>query len=255
MTGDTESGEALGPVQRAQAMDRPAKPKRFYKVAAAEQRGDLFAVTLDGRIAKTPGRAQLAVRSEALAQALAEEWAAQGAEIDPVTMPLTRLVNSAIDGVADRTEAVAADLVAYAGTDLICYRAATPQALISRQASAWDPLLRWAADDLGARLLTGQGVMPVLQPQAALDAVARAVAPLQPLPLAAAHVMTTLTGSAIIALAVVRGRLSAREAWTAAHVDEDWEISQWGEDSEAVRRRQSRWVDMHAAARLLQLIG
>jgi chaperone required for assembly of F1-ATPase len=251
-----DPGEKTVPMRPAERGDKPALRRRFYKVAGTRaQDGGLYAVTLDGKVAKTPGRAPLAVPSAPLAEAIAAEWAAQGDEIAPMRMPLTRITNSTIDGVAARQAEVRAEIVSYAASDLLSYRATDPEALILRQAEAWDPLLHWAEDALGARLLAGHGIMPVLQPQASLDAIAKAVADLPPLPLAATHVMMTLTGSAVIALAVLKGRLTTDAAWKAAHVDEDWEISLWGEDAEAARRRAARWVEMDAAARMLALLA
>lgn len=251
-----DPGEKNPPMRPAERGNKPALRRRFYKAAGTvEKEGGLYAVTLDGKVAKTPGRAPLAVPNRALAEALASEWGAQGDEIDPMTMQLTRIANTAIDGVAARTAEVRAEIVAYAGSDLLSYRATDPRALIARQSAAWDPLLRWAEDALGARLLTGHGVMPVLQPQASLDAIERAVEGLSPLQLAATHVIMTLTGSAVIALAVFHRAIDAATAWTAAHVDEDWEIAQWGADAEAARRREVRWTEMEAAARMLALLA
>jgi chaperone required for assembly of F1-ATPase len=212
-----------------------------------------FAVTLDGKRAKTPGRRVLQVEDRELAKAVAAEWAAQTDEINPTTMPLTRIVNSAIDGVAERADAVRDEIVTYAGSDLLCYRAGGPAALIAKQADAWDPILAWAERTIGGRFVLGEGVMHVAQPEETLAKIAGAFAPIMPLPLAALHVITTLTGSAILALAVLRGRLSAEDAWRAAHVDEDWQIAQWGEDREASLRRAARWTDMEAAVRILRL--
>jgi len=251
-----DPGEKNTPMRPAERGNKPALRRRFYKAAGTiGLEGGLFAVTLDGKIARTPGGAQLAVPSRALGEAMAAEWEAQGDAIDPMTMQLTRIANTAIDGVAARMAEVRAEIVAYAGSDLLSYRATDPRGLIARQSAAWDPLLRWAEEALGARLLTGQGVMPVLQPQASLDAIGRAVEPLSPLQLAATHVIMTLTGSAVISLAVFRGGIDAGAAWTAAHVDEDWEIEQWGADAEAARRRDVRWTEMEAAARLLALLA
>lgn len=239
------------PLGVAQAMDRPAKPRRFYKSAALGERDGGFGVTLDGRFARTPKRSHLLVPDRRVAEEMAAEWEAQADDIDPMTMPVTRIVNSAIDGVAERADAVRAEIVAYCGSDLIAYRAGSPQGLVARQALAWDPLVAWAAAELDAPLLVGEGIMPIRQPQSSLDAVSAAIAGVDSLPLAALHVVTTLTGSAIIALSLSRGLLKAEQAWTAAHVDEDWEISQWGEDAEASARRAARWKEMRAAAFVL----
>lgn len=242
-----------GQPQIKDSLARPL-PKRFYKDATTAPRDGAHVVLLDGRTAKTPGKAVLAVPTPQLAAALAAEWHAQSDVIDPATMPLTRFVNTAIDGVARRAREVAADVVKYAGSDLLCYRADHPQGLVERQSAAWDPVLGWARDELGANFVLAEGVMPVAQPAPALARIAAAVDPLPPLRLTALHVMTTLMGSALLALAVERGRLSPAAAWAAAHVDEDWQISQWGEDAEATARRAVRWADMQAAARLLELV-
>jgi chaperone required for assembly of F1-ATPase len=204
---------------------------------------------------RTPAKRELALPSKALAEALAAEWEAQGDRIDPATMPLTRLVNSALDGVAGREAEVRAEIAKYAVSDLLCYRAEGPSELVRRQAVAWDPILAWAREALGARLSTAQGIVPVAQPEAATRAIESGLARLDPLALAAHHVMTTLTGSALLALAHGHRRLTAEEAWAAAHVDEDWQISQWGEDAEAKARRDRRWSEMQAASRLLRLLA
>jgi chaperone required for assembly of F1-ATPase len=231
-----------------------AGPKRFYKSASVSGDAPPFEVLLDGKPVRTPARRAMALPSRALAEAVAAEWQAQGKQIDPACMPLTRLVNSAIDGVAGREAEVRADIAKYAAGDLICYRAGQPRELAQRQAEAWDPILTWARQALGARLIAGEGVVPVEQPEEARAAIAAALARLDPFALAAHHVMTTLTGSALLALAHAGGRLTAEEAWAAAHIDEDWQISQWGEDAEAKARRDRRWTEMQSASRLLGLL-
>jgi chaperone required for assembly of F1-ATPase len=237
----------------AAGFERPSLPKRFYKDVTVEDEGGQVAILLDGRPVRTPGKAPLAVPSAALAEAVADEWRAQGDRIDPQTMPLTRLVNSAIDGVLGQEAAVVDDILAHAGSDLLCYRARGPEGLLSLQAEAWDPVLYWAAGALAAPLSLAEGVMHVPQPETSLESLRAAIEPLDPLKLAALHVMTTLTGSALLPLAVARGELSPEAAWEAAHVDEDWQISQWGEDAEAKQRRQNRKTDFDAAAKLLAL--
>ena len=182
---------------------------------------------------KTPGRRALAVASAAVAETLAAEWAGQGERIDPATMPLTRIVNTAIDHVADEMAGVRTEITKYAGSDLICYRAEAPRRLPTGGRGV-DPLVRWARDTLGAPLVIAAGVVHVAQPETALAAIERAVAPFDPLNLAALSTVTTLTGSAIIALAVARRHLSAEEAWVAALIDENWEIDQWGKDEAAM---------------------
>lgn len=231
--------------------------KRFYEnatvVSAAPEAG--FAILLDGRPVRTPGKRPLTVPTQALAESIAAEWGRQGEKIDPATMPLTKIAISAIDTVSQARAAVARDIVKYAGSDLICYRAEGPEGLIQRQAEVWDPLVDWAGADLGVRLALTKGVMPVAQEGETHDRVAEAVAPCDDWALTCLHVMTTLTGSALLALAHLKGRLSAEEAWAAAHVDEDWQISQWGEDSEAAARLAQRWAEMQGASAFLKLLG
>ena len=239
--------------------ETPAKPlpRRFYKDVSLGVSGPPpgHTILLDGRIARTPGRRDLTLPTIALAEAVAQEWASQGSAIDPAAMPLTRLVNTAIDGVAGRMADVAADVVKYAGSDLVCYRADFPEGLIAKQAAHWDPVLAWADEAHGARFVVADGVMPVAQPAKATALIAEAIAPLDAMRLTALHVMTTLMGSALLALAVVEGRLSPEAAWEAAHVDEDWQIAEWGEDAEAMARRERRWSEMKAAAKLVRLMG
>lgn len=229
-------------------------PKRFYKTVSVEPEGEGHALRLDGKPVRTPLKNHLALPTRALAEAVAEEWRAQRQRIDPGTMPLTRLANSVIDGVQGREDAVVDDIMAHAASDLLCYRAEAPRGLVSVQQKQWDPLLAWVRDALDARLEIAEGVMHVDQPKASLEEIRRQVKSYEPFSLAALHVMTGLTGSALLALAVSIGRLSPAEAWKAAHVDEDWQISQWGEDEEAANRRSHRLSDFEAAARMLELL-
>jgi len=231
---------------------RVPPPRRFYEEATIGPHQASFAVLLDGRVAKTPAGKPLAVSREDIAAALAKEWAAQGEILNPAAMPLTRLVNSALDAVATRIEAVRDDIVRHAGSDLICYRAEGPEGLVARQEEVWAPLLAFAREALDARFMLAEGVMHVEQDAATLAAIDRALSGYDALPLAALHTATTLTGSAVIALAVAHGRMTAEEAWTAAHVDEDWQMRQWGFDEEALARREARWREMQAAGVVLE---
>jgi chaperone required for assembly of F1-ATPase len=241
-------------MKSAQTHARPELPTRFYKTVTVKAHGDGHAVLLDGREVRTPARTRLVLPAPALAEAVAEEWRAQGERIDPATMPLTRIVNSALDGVAAAREQVCADIVRFADADLVCYRADGPESLVQAQQRHWDPLVRWARDSLGVQLVLAEGVMHVDQPAGTADRLAEALSGHDALRLAALHVMTTLTGSCIIAIAVAKGQLSGREAWAAAHVDEDWQIGQWGADAQAAARREMRWRDMEAAARIVALL-
>ena len=233
---------------------RAVLPKRFYQRAAVEARDGTYVVMLDGRPLRTPTRKLVALPGVALAAFVAAEWARQGEHIDPATMPVTRIVNSAIEGVAGEMQAVADDIVNYAGSDLVCYRAAGPAPLVAEQARAWDPVLDWARDALGARFVLSEGVMFVAQSRAALDAVRMGVMDCigaSPFRLAGLSVMTTLTGSALLALHCASGACSIAQGWAAAHVDEDFQARMWGADAEAEARRAARWREMAAAGSVL----
>jgi chaperone required for assembly of F1-ATPase len=234
---------------------RAPPPKRFYTSVSVAPREGGFAVLLDGRGIKTPKRKDLVLPSRALADAVAAEWTAQTERIDPGTMPLTRIANTAIDAVADHMREVAADIVAFAGSDLLCYRASAPEGLVARQKALWSPVLDWARDVLGAGFSLAAGVVHIAQPKEALARIAAALEALDPFRVACLHVMTTLTGSALLALAHARGRLNLEDAWAAAHVDEDWQIEQWGRDAEADARRVKRFAEFEAASRFLTLLG
>jgi chaperone required for assembly of F1-ATPase len=200
---------------------------------------------------RTPAGRLLAAPTLALARALAAEWEAQHEMIDPAKMPLTRLANSIIDGVSERSAPVAEEVARYLASDLVCYRAATPPGLVGRQAQQWDPIVAWARDALGARFMLAEGVMHVEQPDSTLAAAAAAI-PSDPWKLGALHSITTLTGSALLALALAQGRIGADEAWAAAHIDEDWNMEQWGRDELALERRAYRHAEFQAAAAVLR---
>lgn len=242
----------LDPTEAARRAVRPQLMRRFYaNVGTASDAGGV-SIRLDDRPVKTPARRPLVAPTQPLAQAIAAEWEAQADVIDPAKMPLTRLANSIIDGVADNAAAVAAEVARYLGSDLLCYRAETPRGLIARQAEMWDPILAFARDQLGARFVLTEGITFVEQPEHAIAAARRAI-PEDPWRLGAVHVITTLTGSALIALAVAAGALTVDAAWAAAHVDEDWNMAQWGRDAIALERRAARFAGMRAAATVLEL--
>jgi chaperone required for assembly of F1-ATPase len=245
------------PMRAAQANMRPAPIRRFYKsVEAREAEGGVYALLLDGRPARTPGRNRLAAQSLPLMQRVADEWERQRETIDPADMPLTRLLNAAIDGVARAMAETRAEILKYAASDLLCYRAEEPEMLAERQRLAFDPVLDWAAEALGARFRLGAGVVHVKQPRDAIEAVRAAVEDFaDPVALAGLSAMTTLSGSALLALAVARGRLSPEEAWRAAHIDEDFEVERWGADAEANARRAARWREFEAAAMAARASG
>ena len=255
---ELEQGKWLSdadPVKRARNQMKTAMPKRFYERVSVAPVEDGYAVHLNGKPVRTPAKTVIVLPTEAAAQLVADELAAQREFIDLPTMPVLRLVNTAIDGVASEADAVAEDILRFSSSDLLCYRADAPQGLVERQAQAWDPVLDWARDAFGARFILAEGVMHVEQPREAITAISlHLLRKKEALRLAALHLMTSLTGSALLALAVEENALDVEEAWAAAHVDEDWNIAQWGEDAEASARRAARKRDMMAAIALIKAI-
>lgn len=251
---DIFENQPLDPMEAARRNARPNLRKRFYErahVGEVEGEGG-YPVLLDGRPVRTPARRPLGAPTKALAQAIADEWNAQQNVIDPARMPLTRLANVVIDAVEAKVAPVTDEIAAYLGTDLVCYRAETPQGLVDKQAQAWDRVLDFARQSLGARFVQVAGVMHAAQPPEALSA-ARAAIPADIWRLGAVSSITTLTGSALLALAIAQGALDADTVWAAAHVDEDWQMSQWGEDALALERRAFRRAEFDAAATVLAL--
>jgi chaperone required for assembly of F1-ATPase len=242
------------PIDAARRGARPVLRQRFYVNASIVAVAEGHAVRLDGKPIMTPARRALVVPAPALAVAIAAEWDSQREMIDPAKMPLTRLANVILDGVVQRPLPVAAEIAKYLASDLLFYRAASPQGLVERQRFHWDPVLSWAADALGARFESTVGVTHVAQPEVSLKAAASAI-PGDAWRLGAAHSVTTLTGSALLALALVRGRLSAEQAWGAANVDEDWNMERWGRDEQTLARRTIRSAELHAAATVLRCIA
>ncbi|HET6378290.1 MAG TPA: ATP12 family protein [Methylocella sp.] len=257
---DSPAPEGADPIALARRDLKKRRPKRFYQTACAEFCGGVYTLLLDGRPARTPGGNLLSLPTEAAGRLLAEEWLAQEALIDPLEMPLTRIVNTAVDGVAAKLDAVVEDIAKYAEADLVCYRAEGPRALAEAQAAAWDRVLSFAHEKLGARFICSAGVTYVEQPGTARKAVRDTLnrfagcGAAAPFAIAALHVMTTLTGSVLIVLGTADGAWSLAEAWAAAHVDEDFQIQAWGEDPEARERRARQWREFEAAGRLLQCL-
>jgi chaperone required for assembly of F1-ATPase len=246
----------VDPVTAARRTMRPRLRRRFYdrtQVGQGAQEGTQdFPILLDGKPVRTPARRALAAPVRPLAEAIAAEWEAQRGFIEPAQMPLTRLANSIIDAVVDAPSPVAAEIVKYLAADLLFYRAEGPEGLLARQAQHWDPLIAWARETFGARFVLAKGIAFTAQPEDALGAVRIAI-PDDSWRLGALHSITTLTGSALIALAMLRGRLTIESAWATAHVDEDWQMEQWGRDEVALERRAFRFREMQAAAKVLAL--
>lgn len=229
------------------------KAKRFWKATQVEPAAGGYRVLLDGRAVKTPGKRELVVPTQAMAQAIAGEWDEQSEFVKPETMPCTRSANAAIDKVTDQFDEVATLLAAYGDSDLLCYRAASPESLVERQSKSWDPLLEWVATELGAPLETRTGVMH--SPQGAdtlsrFDSLVRAMSVFE---LTGFHDLVGLSGSLVLALAVVHGRLSPEQAWTLSRLDEIWQAELWGSDEEAEEQNKLKMKEFLHAARFFQM--
>jgi chaperone required for assembly of F1-ATPase len=242
------------PIEAARRGLRPALRRRFYRTVAVAPGAGEYIVCLDGKPVRTRARGTLTAPRLELAEELAKEWQAQQEVIDPAKMPLTRLANAIIDRVAASPGPVAADIRKYLGSDLLFYRAGEPAPLRARQAEHWDPILVWARNVLGAEFKISGGVVHVAQPNTAVEAAADSI-PEDAWRLGALHATTTLTGSALIALALLRGRLSTDAAWQKAHVDEDWNMEQWGRDEMVLAQRAIRFAEFQAAAMVLGAAG
>ena len=215
----TNNGGTKPPIGAARSDGEPELPKRFYNEVGVARDGDGARILLDERPVRTPGKNAFVVPSRELAEAIAAEWRAQQDVINPATMPMTKIANTTIDGIIPNDAEVRAEIVKFAASDLLCYRAEHPQELVDRQSEQWDPLLAWARESYGIALEVAAGVMPVGQTDATLDAVEAAWASEPAWALGAVHVLVTLTGSSVLALACRRGRLEAEEAWSLAHID------------------------------------
>jgi chaperone required for assembly of F1-ATPase len=229
-------------------------PKRFYDTVSLDEGSGGYTVLLDGKKVRTPGRTDLCVASKVLAEALQREWDAQKDHINPAAMPMTKRANTALDRVFRNEEEVVKEIIEYAGADLLCYRAGDPEGLVELQCAQWDPVLEWIREDLGVEFLAEKGISHFAQPRQSLDQIRSVFAIKSFYELTPLYSITTLTGSALLALAHAHGFLSADELWTAANVDEDWQSSKWGEDDEAVKRRKTRRAELDEDARFFAMM-
>ena len=227
--------------------------KRFWKATAAVETAGGYKIELDGRPVKTPAKTLLVLPTAEMAAAVASEWDAQDGEVDPMTMPVTRGANAAIDKVSVQQAEVIEMLAAYGDSDLLCYRAAGPEELIAKQAEAWDPLLAWAKDTFGVTLKTGEGVMHVAQDPRNLVLLTAELEKMTSYQIAAAHDLISLSGSLIIALSVVEKHLTAEQGWATSRVDEEWQFAQWGEDEDARALESIKRQAFYNAAKFYQM--
>ncbi len=226
-------------------------PKKFYKLATVT---DELSIALDGRGVKTPMKAKLVLPSSALAEAIAAEWNAQIEFINPAAMPLTKLANTAIDRAGLERKFVAGQVVEFAGSDMVCYRAEAPENLVALQQAAWDPIVAWASAAMDAKVTFVSGIIHQKQDGATIAKVEAHVASLSNFELTVAHNLTTLTGSALLGLMLTAGAISAEQGWEAAHVEEDFQIATWGQDDEANARRAFRRIDFDGSLQFLNLL-
>lgn len=231
------------------------RSKRFYRRAALAGADGGFCVLLDNRPMRTPAGARLVLPTAALAAAVVNEWLSQSETLRPETMPLTRLAATALDRIGQHRAAVVDALAEYAGNDLICYRADDPIDLVALQTALWQPLVDWAALACGARLAVCGGVLPLVQPQPALDALRAMIEATSDRQLAALASVVPASGSLVVALAMLHGRIDADAAVEAALLDERWQAEHWGVDQEAEARRAEIADDIRSAARFLSLAG
>lgn len=227
--------------------------KRFWTTATVQPAQGGFGVSLDARDLRTPAKAPLIVPTRAMADAVAAEWQAQVDRIDPASMPVTRSANAAIDKVATQFDEVAQLIAAYGESDLLCYRAMAPEALVARQSLAWDRLLDWADGALGARLVVTQGVVPAEQPKAATAALAGVVQAMDAFRLTALHDLVGISGSLVIGLAATANAFAIHDLWSWSRIDEDWQAETWGADDDAAAVAASRRADFLHAYRFWML--
>lgn len=226
-------------------------PRRFYK---AVEVSDNNSILLDGKPIKTPLKASLQLPTKALGQAIAAEWQAQKDVIDPETMPLTKLANTAIDRATAEHQIIVDEITQYAGSDMVCYFAEGPRELISRQQQHWQRVHDWAAATLNAKFRKAAGISHIAQTAETLEAVRSHLAKLDGWQLTAVYVLTTLTGSALLSMSLQASAIAPESAWQAAHVDEDYQIEHWGDDDEAVRRRAGRKREYDGLIRFFELL-
>ena len=230
-------------------------PRRFYKSITVVTGEKGWRVTLDGKTLRSPAKKEFNLPTRALAEAIAAEWDAQGDKIRPQTMPLMQLAATAIDRVATERARIVADVASYAGTDLVCYRATEPTALVERETQVWDPLLDWLRRRYDVSLHVTSGIVAVPQSPASLEALARIVDGHDDFALSALATLVHATGSLVIGLAVREGELTPEQGAHAAQLDELTQAERWGEDREALDRRIGQLAEVVAARRFLDLLA
>ena len=229
--------------------------RRFWKSVEIVEDAGGWCIHLDGKPLRTPARAELAVPTSVLAEAIADEWRSAADQVDPGAMRMTGLANAAIDRIAPEMPAFAAGIARYAEADLACYRSEWPPELVERQAATWDPLLAWARRRFDVDFSTTTSLMHVPQPVATIERLAHTVAALNAYQLAGMSPLVTVGGSLVAALAVFERAITPAEGWLAVSVDDRWQLEQWGSDPDAELAFDNHHSDFLAGARFLELLG
>ena len=228
--------------------------RRFYQEVNVIKLERGFAVELDGRLVKTPlGQPQI-LTSKDLAIAIAHEWASQEKIIVPETMPLTGYANSSIDRIEKNRESILKEILNFAETDLLCYRANEPIDLVSRQNSHWQPLLDWAADTMKIKLKVTTGILHIKQPLRAIDTLAKLLRGKNDMELAGIISLTTACGQIILALALAKGRIDIKEALVCTQLEQIYQNERWGVDEETRIRQVSLETEIATATKFLSLL-
>jgi chaperone required for assembly of F1-ATPase len=230
------------------------RPKRFYATVTIEPRPNGFAILLDNKPIRTPGGNALLLPARNLAEAIAAEWQAQREYIDAQTMPILRLVNTALERIPQTRAGVIAQLLEYGRHDLLCYRAEAPESLVRRQAEQWQPLLDWISATYRITLLSTAGIAAIVQSPESIAALETQLTALDDFALAGVSAATALTGSIVLALALFSGRLEASAAFRLASLEETFQAEHWGVDAEAEARLQRIAQELADVAEFLRLV-
>ena len=248
----SETGiESNDPMQKAARNLQPKRIKRFYNSVSITQETNGYCVRLDDIPIRSPRKKIIECTNLEIATGLQEEWTQQKEYMDPITMPKTRILNAAIDGVEENFDAVIDTIGSYASSDLICYRASDPEKLVLRQQQTWDPILDWLNQTYGIVFKVTTGVLPIEQLNDSIQKVKDLLRNYSSVQLAAFYTITTLGGSVILALALEKKAFNPESIWQAINIDEDWNIEHWGQDTEAFRTRKTKQLDFNAATQIL----
>jgi len=243
----------VDPVQKTQELTKPKKISRFYKKVSVESYDASFCVLLDGKKARTPKKNIIQFPSQTLAEAIADEWDAQGKDIDPFSMPMNRLCNVALDIDDQAIKPLVDELLNFIQTDALIFRSYEPEALVALQEDQWNIIQEYAEDLLEGKIITTKGLSIPDQSDILSENARNILSALSIFELTALHTITTISGSIFIALVLFTQGISSDQAWQAGHLEEDWNIALWGDDEEAQKRRKFRRKEWDAACKVLKI--